>query len=134
MIEIGNNLETYLLIGVFVIILIAAIRLWIRISIQSRKKQQEILDSWDNIAEEPELRETDARVISKRCGTEVYGSKSPRCHKEFFITFLTFDGDEVEYPVPENIYLSIEENEVGTLATANGYFYGFCVKEETKET
>lgn len=72
-------------------------------------------------------------MISKRCGTKVYGSKSPQYCGKFCITFLTAGGDEIEYPAEEEVYLSIHENETGTLATANGHFYGFCVEGEERE-
>ena len=123
MIELGNNPATYILAGI-VLALFAAL-IWVLVDTHRSNKRL-----WRSLEEptEPELIETEVRVISKRCGTKVYGSKSPQCRKEFYITFLTEDGEETEYPVEEEIYLSIHENETGTLATANGHFYGFCAE------
>ena len=94
------------------------------IAVRKYKKRLNELES--EPVEEPPLTEINARVISMRCGTKMYGTKSPELHKEFFVTFLTDDGETFEYKVEEEIYLSIYEDQTGTLATVNGKFYGFC--------
>ena len=94
------------------------------ISVRKYKKRLSELDN--EPVEEPPLVEINARVFSRRCGTKMYGSKSPRTYKEFYVTFLTDDGEKLEYKVEEDFYLSIYEDQTGTLAIVNGNFYDFC--------
>ena len=94
------------------------------ISVRKYKKKLKELES--EPVEEPTLTEINARVISMRCGTKMYGTKSPDLQKEFFVTFLTDDGETLEYKVEEEFYLSLYEDQTGTLAIVNGKFYGFC--------
>ena len=94
------------------------------IAVRKYKKRLNELES--EPVEKLPLTEINVRVVSMRCGTKVYGTKSPELHKEFFVTFLTDNGETLEYKVEEEIYLSIYEDQTGTLATVNGNFYGFC--------
>ena len=59
----------------------------------------------------------------------MYGYKSTHTCKEFYVTFLTDDGEKLEYKVEEEFYLSVYEDQIGTLAIVNGNFYGFCADQ-----
>ena len=130
MIELGNNIETYLLIGIFSVVILGLLGWGIKGMIADRKRNKELLEKLDDYAKEQELDEVSAQVLSKNCGIKVYGTKLPDCCKEFSVTFLTTYGEEVQYKVLEEVYLSLEEGQNGTLATINGNFYGFYVEEE----
>ena len=130
MIELGNNIETYLIIGIFSAVILGLLGWGIKGMITDRKRNKELLDKLDDYAKEQDLDEISAQVLSKNCGIKVYGTKTPDCCKEFSVTFLTTYGEEVQYKVLEEVYLSLEEGQNGTLATINGNFYGFYVEEE----
>ncbi len=69
--------------------------------------------------------EIHATVLKMNCTVKAIGARIPKAEKIFYITFLTDDGRKVTYSVDEEAYLSIEENQKGTLATMDGEFYGF---------
>lgn len=127
MITLGNNIETYLLIIGFAAILGILIAIDLIYSFTKGKKQKE---KTQKELEEPfedfQIDETSVRVLKKYCFTEVYGYKKTEMRKSFFIIFETDDGQKIECEVLEDIYLSIQENQRGTLATTNGNFFGFC--------
>ena len=118
----GNNIGTYLLFGAIFAIL--AFFIWA--PIHSRRETKKALEKMDIPAEEPALLEQNAVVLDKYCYAKASGSSSPLHDKHFFVKFQTEDGKTVEYPVWEEFYLSAYEGQTGTLATANGNFYGFC--------
>ena len=93
------------------------------IAVRKYKKRLNELES--EPVEDPPLTEINARVMSMCCGTKMYGTKSPHTCKEFYVTFLTDGGETLEYKVEEEFYLSIYEDQTGTLAIVNGNFYGF---------
>ncbi|MBQ7357178.1 MAG: hypothetical protein IJW65_00400 [Clostridia bacterium] len=94
---------------------------------QVAKEEAELIDE---SPDEPPLEEIHVEIILKQCGVSVYGIKTPQCASEFFITFLADDGTEITYPVSEEVYLELEENQKGTLAIVNNNFYGFCPDDE----
>lgn len=118
----GNNIGTYILFGVIFAILVFI--LWA--PIHSRRETKKALEKMDTPAEEPALLEQSAVVLDKYCYAKASRRSSPLHDKHFFVKFQTEDGKTVEYPVWEEFYLSVYEGQTGTLATANGNFYGFC--------
>ncbi len=118
----GNNIGTYILFGAIFAILVFI--LWAPIHFHRSVKKT--LEKMDIPAEEPALLEQNAVVVGKRCYAHAHRSSSPLHDKNFFVSFRTEDGKTVEYPVWEEFYLSVYEGQTGTLATANGNFYGFC--------
>ena len=94
------------------------------------KRNKEIFKEWEKIDNSPELKEITARVVSKNCHVKTYGIKLPESKKEFFITFEKSDGTLVKYDVSEKLYLSVEENQTGTMAIVNDKLYDFCVDDE----
>lgn len=110
-----------MMIGTFVFIAVSMYK--------DRKEGEKRLES--SSSDEPPLDEVDATVVSMRCHAGLTGShRSPQSIKEFFVTFRTKDGNEIEFKVEENIYLSLSEGLNGSLATVNGNFYGFYFEEE----
>ena len=100
-------------------------------AVSMRKERKEEEKKLEESCDEPPLDEVDATVVSMRCRTGFSGShKSPQSIKEFYVTFRTSDGKEIEFKVDEAVYLSLDENLSGSLATLNGSFYGFYFEEE----
>lgn len=78
---------------------------------------------------EPEAfpaRVVDMRVVSGNVG----GSKRPKTGVSFLVTFLTDDGARAEYPVPEELYVTLEVDQTGTLVILNGGFFDFGAGDE----
>lgn len=71
------------------------------------------------------LEEKNVLVLKKYCYTKTYGYRTPEMKKHFFIIFQTDDGQKFEYEVEEDIYLTINEGQTGTIGIVNGNFYGF---------
>ncbi|MBR2335926.1 MAG: hypothetical protein IKA62_06880 [Clostridia bacterium] len=80
------------------------------------------------IAPEPVL--VGARVISKAINETKMGTKLPSYKMNFVVTFLTDDGDTVEFCVNEDIYNRVYVDQVGDLVTINGTFFDFGDGEE----
>lgn len=117
----GDDIGIYVLFGIVFAILVVFI--WM--PIQSHRKAKKALEKMDTSSEEPELFEQSAVVLKKHCYAKASRRDSPLHDKHFFVTFQTEDGKTVEYPVWEELYLSVYEGQTGTIATANGNFYGF---------
>lgn len=128
--KVGNHLGEYLFFAFLAVVILGLLGGMVWIFISSCKENKKQLEKLDDYAKEQELDEVSAQVLSKNCGIKVYGTKTPDCCKEFSVTFLTTYGEEVQYKVLEEVYLSLEEGQNGTLATINGNFYGFYVEEE----
>lgn len=78
---------------------------------------------------EPEAfpaRVVDMRVVTGNVGT----NKRPRTEVSFLVTFLTDDGRRTEYPVPEELYVTLDIDQTGTLVILNGGFFDFGSGEE----
>ena len=67
-----------------------------------------------------------ARLVDMRVVTgNVGGSKRPKTGVSFLVTFLTDDGERTEYPVPEELYVTLDVDQTGTLVLLNGGFFDF---------
>ena len=67
-----------------------------------------------------------ARIVDMRVVTgNVGGSKRPKTGVSFLVTFLTDDGARTEYPVPEELYVTLDVDQTGTLVLLNGGFFDF---------
>ena len=79
-------------------------------------------DSWTP----PEPEAFPARIVDMRVVTgNVGGSKRPKTGVSFLVTFLTDDGNRTEYPVPEELYVTLDVDQTGTLVILNGGFFDF---------
>ena len=74
----------------------------------------------------PEPEAFPARIVDMRVMTgNVGGSKRPKTGVSFLVTFLTDDGSRTEYPVPEELYVTLDLDQTGTLVLLNGGFFDF---------
>jgi hypothetical protein len=74
----------------------------------------------------PEPEAFPARIVDMRVVTgNVGGSKRPKTGVSFLVTFLTDDGSRTEYPVPEELYVTLDLDQTGTLVLLNGGFFDF---------
>ena len=79
-------------------------------------------DSWTP----PEPEAFPARIVDMRVVTgNVGGNKRPKTGVSFLVTFLTDDGARTEYPVPEELYVTLDVDQTGTLVILNGGFFDF---------
>lgn len=127
--SLGNNIETYLLAGAVVLLVVGYIVLSARAGKKSRQQDADALAELE-ADNELEIEEVHVRVVSKCCGTRAYGTKLPHHETGFFVTFMTDSGETTEYRVDEETYLSAEDGMTGTVATHDGHFCGFCADED----
>ena len=74
----------------------------------------------------PEPEAYPARVVDMRVVVgNVGGNKRPKTGASFLVTFLTDDGERTEYSVPEDLYVTLEMDQAGTLVILNGGFFDF---------
>ena len=74
----------------------------------------------------PEPEAFPARIVDMRVVTgNVGGSKRPKTGVSVLVTFLTDDGSRTEYPVPEELYVTLDVDQTGTLVLLNGGFFDF---------
>ena len=74
----------------------------------------------------PEPEAYPARIVDMRVVTgNVGGNKRPKTGVSFLVTFLTDDGARTEYPVPEELYVTLDVDQTGTLVLLNGGFFDF---------
>lgn len=74
----------------------------------------------------PEPEAFPARIVDMRVVTgNVGGNKRPKTGVSFLVTFLTDDGARTEYPVPEELYVTLDVDQTGTLVLLNGGFFDF---------
>lgn len=74
----------------------------------------------------PEPEAFPARIVDMRVVTgNVGGNKRPKTGVSFLVTFLTDDGARTEYPVPEELYVTLDVDQTGTLVVLNGGFFDF---------
>lgn len=79
----------------------------------------------------PEPEVFPARVVDMRVVTgNVGGNKRPKTGVSFLVTFLTDDGERTEYPVPEELYVTLDIDQTGTLVILNGGFFDFGAGDE----
>ena len=79
----------------------------------------------------PEPEAFPARIVDMRVVTgNVGGNKRPKTGVSFLVTFLTDDGKRTEYPVPEELYITLDIDQTGTLVILNGGFFDFGAGDE----
>lgn len=103
---------------------------------KEKSKRQESAEEMHRLEEAKELSEPilqNARVIDKRFESDVMGTRSVRQASSYFVTFLTEDGETVEYDVPREIFLQIEKGQESTLVTVDGKFFDFSDGESVPE-
>ena len=74
-----------------------------------------------------------ARVVDMRVVIgNVGGHKRPKTGTSFLVTFLTDEGERVEYPVPEELYVTLSVDQTGTLVILNEGFFDFGDGEDAE--
>ena len=107
---------------------------------QNQESDQDV-DSNDDIDESddswtpPEPEAFPARVVDMRAVVgNVGGHKRPKTGTSFLVTFLTDDGERMEYPVPEELYVTLNVDQTGTLVILNDGFFDFGDGEDMEDT
>ena len=123
---------TPLLIAI-IVVFVACITLTVWGILSSPKKPEIIEDSADWTPPEPIA--IGARVVGLCIETGTRGTfRNPTYGSVFTVTFLTDDGERVEYEVPEDVYINLTEDQTGTLVILNGKFFAFGDGEEVADT
>ena len=74
-----------------------------------------------------------ARVVDMRVLLgNVGGHKRPKTGTSFLVTFLTDDGERMEFPVPEELYVTLNVDQTGTLVILNEGFFDFGDGEDAE--
>ncbi len=94
--------------------------------VRERRKTKRILNEWASPHKEPPLTEHHVVVLEKQCYTSESGHKMPRHHRHFGIKVQYDDGSQRWLRVEEELYHTMEEHAVGTLALVGDRVYGFC--------
>ena len=133
-----NGIDPYTLIGIGAIICLAILAIYTYVyCARIRTERQEALDKMEQTEEEeyelPEPVACNARVLEKHFASDVIGTKSVKQVSSYYVTFFTEDGETVEYPVPEEIFLTIEKGQESTLITVDGKFFDFSDGESVEE-
>ena len=83
--------------------------------------------------EEPEVVELHGCITHKECYSGMTSSvRHPHAYKNFVINFRSDDGEEHEYDIDEETYLSIEEGDFGYVAVVGERFYGYCSDKDAE--
>ena len=74
-----------------------------------------------------------ARVVDMKVLLgNVGGHKRPKTGTSFLVTFLTDDGARMEFPVPEELYVTLNVDQTGTLVILNEGFFDFGDGEDAE--
>ncbi len=133
---VGVEMDEGTIIGILIGVGVVAI--WIIMGISLKKdmaqeqiRRQKVLEEYEK---EPEYAFVNARVISRKkttyYQTELRMPTLPAQKLECFVTFLTEDGESLEFQIREEIFDNIQDGQEGTLVTVNGNFFDFGDGEE----
>ncbi len=96
-------------------------------SVDCQHCQQEEDEFFDDTAKAPPFH---AEVVDMVCGTEMspeagHGYWLPKTVRYFLLKFKTDEGEILEIPVEEEIYLGFDVGLTGTLTLVDGQIYSF---------
>ena len=74
--------------------------------------------------------EVSATIKDMRCGVAHYGILSPKSVKEFYITYLTNNGETFKIMIDEESYLAVSVGDKITLYFNGDVFCGFTKQED----
>lgn len=74
--------------------------------------------------------EVSATIQDMRCGVAHYGILSPKSVKEFYVTYLTNDGETFKIMLDEESYLAVSVGDKITLYFNGDVFCGFTKQED----
>jgi hypothetical protein len=117
------------------VVLIAMVYLFVIAPIQLRRDHKKAMEKLDeeNDEREPEFVSVGAKVLGKGGFHKYYGTKYVNYTLLLRVAFLTDEGEELVFEIPQEIYDRIEEGQHGNLITVNGNFFDFGDGEEISE-
>ena len=126
------------LIALFVIILIFAIKREKAEKAQrDGKSRKEFLSEEEDtetatLKDDSEIQYTEvsATIKDMRCGVAHYGILSPKSVKEFYVTYLTDNGETFKIMLDEESYLAVSVGDRITLYFNGDVFCGFTKQDE----
>jgi hypothetical protein len=128
MLLFATDFTTYAMFGAAMLIGVAIIYSVI-VTLVSKGKPDPTIEELEREAQNDIIiDETHGTIVHMECGT-VAGGKTSRTYKQFYIVFRDDFGNEKDFYISEDIYLELDTNIPGTLATVEGNFYGFCYDE-----
>ena len=74
--------------------------------------------------------EVNATIQDMRCGVALHGIRSPQMVKEFYITYLTDNGETSDVMLDEESYLAVSVGDQITLYFNGDVFCGFTKQDE----
>ncbi len=74
--------------------------------------------------------EVNATIQDMRCDVALYGIKSPKTVQEFYITYLTNNGETFDIMLDEESYLAVSVGDRITLYFNGDVFCGFTKQDE----
>ena len=95
-------------------------------------EEENAIEEPENICE-PKSEFIEAKVVAKRIHTQFNGVRQIKSAFWFLITFETLDGKQMEFPVSQEYFEKIKEEQNGTLVIVNGNFFDFGDGEEIIE-
>ena len=119
-----------LVIGIFVVA--ACIGAAIHGARKEIRQQEDSAEEEDWVPPEPvaySARVVDMQVVVGNAG----GHRRPETDAAFLVTFRTDRGEEMEYDVPEELYVTLDIDQAGTLVILNDDFFDFGVGDEYDE-
>ena len=94
--------------------------------IRNQQREEEYRKAFET---EPEYIFKQAKITAMRnhvsYRTNLANPAMPNKIDEYFVTFLSEDGEEKEYLVSQEFFYNVAEGEEGTLITVNGNFFDF---------
>ena len=113
---------------VSVSLIFVALALWSLLSSKPAATEEEDTDEhW--VAPEPVG--YPARIVELRIDDN--SARSRTYKPTFTAVFLTDDGERLTYEVPEDVYVTLSEDQTGTLVILNGKFFDFGDGEDIAE-
>ena len=95
--------------------------------VENTAENEDVQEEDEDFDEEPEVVELHGCITHKECYSGMTSSvRHPHAYKNFVINFRSDDGEEHEYDIDEETYLSIEEGDFGYVAVVGERFYGYC--------
>lgn len=133
-----DETDIILLVGGIVLFILLVVLFAVEIPKSIKEEELRRKKVEEEYEREPVYEFIPARVKEKRENayykTELRMPVLPELKKEFFVTFVTEQEEELTLPVREDCFVRLEEGQQGTLVTVNGNFFDFGDGEERTET
>ena len=135
---IESILASDALVTILLVIGILVIAAFVVAAIHEARKKADQNEVFDGEEEDdwtpPEPVAYSARVVDMQVVVgNVGGHRRPETDAAFLVTFRTDDGEELEYDIPEELYVTLDIDQVGTLIILNDEFFDFGSGDEYDE-